>query len=112
MLQGQTAFHSAASQNCHEQLAHAIEASNQEYQRTRYLSLSSAKYELLEPVNLDYQQTVDALIAHGADASAQDDEVKSSQQAHISFVGTGKKSLSLSGSTETTPKERMGRVAT
>ena len=61
LLQGQTAMHSVATLNDDKSYA-------------GYWSRGS--YSSFEPlVNLDYQQAVETLLAHGTDLSAQDNQV-------------------------------------
>ena len=76
LLQGQTAVHSAACQDSRKQSAHDLETSYQNIMTTDPKThLFFDRFERLEPVNLDYQQTVDALIAHGGSVSARDNQV-------------------------------------
>ena len=59
-----------------KQSAHDVEASYQDIKRRDpNTHLSVDRFERLEPVNLDYQQTVDALIAHGGNVTATDNQV-------------------------------------
>ena len=59
-----------------KQSAHDVEASYQDIKRRDpNTHLSVDRFERLEPVNLDYQQTVDALIAHGGNVTARDNQV-------------------------------------
>ena len=65
MLQGQTAMHSAATQD-----------DDKSYTRiTQVRGRSNLVSRFEPPVNLDYQQAVETLLAHGADLSAQDNQV-------------------------------------
>ena len=62
-------------QDTSKQSDHKLEALYQQLTDRSRQHMQHCKYEHLEPVNLHYQQTVDALIAHGADVAARNANV-------------------------------------
>ena len=65
LLRGQTAMHSAATMDIDKSSA-----------RQRHVRGVKTPYPVFEPpINLDYQPAMETLLAHGADASAQDNQV-------------------------------------
>ena len=80
-------MHSAASHDSMKQSAQQREAYSKSIKRAhphRAINMSRNIFERLEPVDLDYQQTVATLIAHGADVSARDNQVCTPQ--NIVFI--------------------------
>ena len=75
-LQGQTALHSAAAQDSKKSSDYRSEQSLQKYKTYAFQTLyKTGVFRHLKHISLQYEQTVDTLVAHGADLFAQDDQV-------------------------------------
>ena len=73
-MQGQTALHSAAAQDWGKRFNHTLKFQDSKYQY--FLGFrETGVYDHLKHISLQYEQTVDTLVAHGADLFAQDDQV-------------------------------------